>query len=398
MRALVGLVALAACPLIYVWLTQPHYLIVSVVRDEAHAVGRLRASVERALWYTRVAWLVCDTGSADGTLEIVSGWANTRVVKHEWVHFEHNRNACLEEARRMELGPRVYYWLLDADYALERAPPKLELFWGWPAYDANMVSIRAEPLNALPLLLSHRALHACRYRLWTHELLECTDEPKGFVSWGYLEGAHVVDHRDGASRAGKFERDARLLERWLELHISDDDDHLVARALFYLAQSYEGTANGTERALVTYERHLAVERAHNYRYMARFRLALLRENATALLECATREPDGLFRWEPWYYLARQARLAANYGECLMYTSAALGAPPVRMERNPLFLQGAIYEWALREERAYCFHHAGYAREARREYERILGDGLVRSPNAEAQTRALHYVKAQSGTP
>lgn len=388
MRALVGL-ALMACPLIYVWLTQPHYLIVSLVRDEAHAVGRLRASVERALWYTRVAWLVCDTGSADGTLEIVSGWANARVVKHEWVHFEHNRNACLEEARRMELGPRVYYWLLDADHALETS----SLGSLRPAYDANMVSIRAEPLNALPLLLSHRALHACRYRLWTHEVLECENDAHGIILWGYLEGAHVVDHRDGASRAGKFERDARLLERWLERHISDDDDHLVARALFYLAQSYEGTPNGTERALITYERHLTVERAHNYRYMARFRLALLRENATQLLECATQEPEGLYRWEPWYYLARQARLQGRHGECVMYTSAALGAPPVRMERNPLFLQGAIYEWALREERAYCLHHAGYAREARREYERILGDGLARHPNAEAEARVKAYLSS-----
>ena len=65
-------------------------------------------------------YILCDTGSTDGTPEVAESLFNklniTGVVEHhEWKDFSHNRNLCLESGQRL-LGDVCDYWLLlDAD-------------------------------------------------------------------------------------------------------------------------------------------------------------------------------------------------------------------------------------------------------------------------------------------
>lgn len=80
---------------------------VVLTHDEADNIGRV---LERLSWCGEV--LVIDSGSTDGTLEIVRGFANVRVLERAFDSFDRQRNFGLDQAG----GDWVL--VLDADYVL----------------------------------------------------------------------------------------------------------------------------------------------------------------------------------------------------------------------------------------------------------------------------------------
>jgi tetratricopeptide (TPR) repeat protein len=347
-------------------------------------------SIHRTL--PRADVLLCDTGSTDGTwAAALSAAADDAERRHwllplattPWVNFQVSRNACLQKAR--VYGNGIYRWLLlmDADQTLAWTPHREG---DGVSHDVNYLTILPAAMqNTAPLLLSFDvAVPRCAYRLVTHEYLHCDGE----IRRGYYHGFHLVHHADGSNRRTKFERDASLLLDWLiETPASHED---VARAYFYLAQSYEGLGN-VSQARDAYETHLRYETFTNYRYMSRYRIAALsmRLNASAadverLFLESLDEHDGIFRWEPYYYLAFMAEKRGQLHRCVMWTSAALGAPPVDYGRMPLFLEGNVYDSELEEQRAFCLLRLGRRDEARRIYERLLSGDRRLQPDQRAR--------------
>ena len=90
--------------------SRPTIALCMIVRNEAAILPRCLRSVRPLI----DAWVICDTGSSDGTQEVIAReLADVPGELHEttWVDFGHNRSELLELAR----GGADYLLLLDAD-------------------------------------------------------------------------------------------------------------------------------------------------------------------------------------------------------------------------------------------------------------------------------------------
>ena len=114
-----------------------------IVRDEAEVIGRCLDSVDGLI----DAWTICDTGSVDGTPELIeerlSGLPGT-LHRTEWRDFGHNRTELMTLAR----GTADYLLLIDADMTVSWQGPLPEL-------DADAYELRHEsdPAYWIPRLV-----------------------------------------------------------------------------------------------------------------------------------------------------------------------------------------------------------------------------------------------------
>jgi len=88
-----------------------------IAKDEVNKqlVDALKAA---ALHIT--GYMLCDTGSKDGTPNVTQSTFNNlnitgAIEHHEWKDFSHNRNMCLETGQRLLSDVCDYWLLLDAD-------------------------------------------------------------------------------------------------------------------------------------------------------------------------------------------------------------------------------------------------------------------------------------------
>jgi len=351
--------------------------VVSMVRNEAAILPRMIDSVRRTL--PDAMFFFCDTGSTDGTLDIIK---SHQVVNYTWENFEVSRNRCKDLALQLLPAEYEYILFMDADQEVEYATSTAESI----KYDANTIQIRSSDPelthNSLLLLMRRNVTAQCRYRLWTHEFLDCPSH----LSYGYYNGLQLVHHRDGSSYDVKHVRDVTLLTAWIR-EVGTPD--LLPRALFHLAQAYHAQYDA-ENAIATYKRHLEVENYLNYRYQSRLHIAKLllwmnrpyAEVRDAFLESLF-EHDGLWRFESYYHLARLARQVGRVNECLLYSNAALKAPPLDHSRAPLFIEPTVYYWKLEMERAHCLFLYGLKQEAKSIYMELLARPMMK--NEEVRT-------------
>ena len=334
---------------------------VIMVKNEEKALPRLLDSLRGfADWI-----FICDTGSTDGTAQVA---ANRSIFHYigEFHDFETSRNLCMDAAKLRV--PASVQWILlpDADFTLEGVRQFEE-----PQYDINIV--RIEPVNggggvqnALPLLVRKDVFFGqCRYRLWTHEILDCCTAVGAGTTTGYYNAPafHFVDHSDGSNRPGRLQRDIALLEEWMrryeETHSRNDPDwrnDLWARALYYLGRAKEDAGQG-EDALLFYEAHDAVQPWTNYRFYARYRSALIhldhyrKRNQTEgwgrveshfIQAIGAPFGDGTFRREPFYYLTWLHYELGHWVQCRAWAQAALATPAIDYSRMPLFLEPALF--------------------------------------------------------
>ncbi len=349
----------------------PNYVLTMVKNEAAIGLPRLLKSIND------ITVIVCDTGSTDDTI----AWLETmpRVIIFQsqmgWKNFADNRNECLQFLSSLAFDHDDYVLLMDADHEMVVNGKSYPI-----VYDVNTIqiqSIRPErPRNAGSLLIRANVLTRCVYRLPTHEYLDCTGPNTTFGRYDYISLLH---HHDGNTSSIKFERDREILEDWL--HNSSNPHQ--ARALFYLAETYVALGL-VDKAMETYRNHIAIETLTNYVFQSKYSYAKLSLSGDAFLD-AIDAHDGNTRWEPLYYLARLARAAGQFNRCIMYTSAALSAPRIDYARKPLFIEPAIYDWALEEERAFCLYRAGKTSESKELYHELATRPVVKQ-NAEAYKR------------
>jgi glycosyltransferase involved in cell wall biosynthesis len=353
-----------------------HTVSMLMVKNEASIIARsvtsLQAHVGRYVF-------LCDTGSSDATLDNALEASSLDADISIWrlpggfVHFEQARNACREALAQHvpTLATRIDWVALpDADFEARLSNQAGDS--ALPAYDVNAVQIRGAhegmPHNSLHLLV--RAPHYfehCRYRLWTHEYLDCSRDGDS-LTYGYHNYFHFLDHADGSNREGKLKRDIELLRRWLAVV---NETELRPRALYYLARAYDDS-NKDEQALKTYARHDAEQTHTNYLYLSAYRRALIGrkqwkarcdadkmqcENGLLMVSAALLDAfhtyDGYFRREPLYHLASLHRRFGNYPLCLLYAAAALHLPALDYSRIPLEIEVHLHGSTLQAEYDYC---------------------------------------------
>lgn len=280
----------------------------AIVKDEAAVLDRLLGSL--GPWID--AWVVCDTGSTDGTPERIARFFAEAGIPGElhripFGDFGRARNEALDLARASSLA---FDWILlsDADMELvvDDAGFALTL-----AGDAGLVVQTAGPLAYRNVRLLRRDAPA-RYVGATHEFLAV----EGLVA--PFDGIRFVDHADGHSRPEKTERDIALLSAALAGNPGD------TRSLFYLAQSLR-EAGRLDEAIDAYRRRAAAGGFEEEAWYALYALASchgLRGEVdlyrSLLLEAHARRP---FRAEPLLELARHYRERGLHEAAMLFVEA-----------------------------------------------------------------------------
>jgi glycosyltransferase involved in cell wall biosynthesis len=313
-----------------------------IVKNEAAILERCLASIAP---YAD-AWVIGDTGSADGTPELIESFFASRGIPGELHRFPFRdfgqaRNRALDLARA---SPLAFDYLLFADADMEFVVDRSDFR---DRLSADAYSLRQQNEIAYCNTRLVRRDVPSRYVGATHEHLEL---PAPAVP---LDEAWFIDHACGSNRADKFERDIRLLQGSL----AQDPDN--PRGVFYLAQS-ERDAGRLADARATYRRRISMagwpeEVWYSLYQVARLSEALGDDPATvddAYLAAYCHRP---LRAEPLVDLARRNRERREWAMALLYARAAAAT---RRPADQLFLDVATYAWRALDEVAISAWYAG----------------------------------------
>ncbi len=319
-----------------------------IVRDEAHVIERCLRSLEGLI----DSWVICDTGSSDGTPELIGsllGHLPGELHHRGWVDFGHNRSELLELAR----GRADYLLLLDADMTLRRSG---EL----PRLDADAYLLRETGELDFGVVRLVRGDRRWWYEGSTHEHI-ATDGELSRAELGELEIEH---HGDGSSRAQKLLRDAGLLKR----DILREPEN--PRPVFYLAQTYRDL-DRHQLASSYYRRRVNMGGWDEEVFYANLQEGALRVRedlaggVPILLEAWQRRPT---RAEPLFELAQAYRQRGDFALARMFAERGLQIP---YPADVLFVHRWVYDYGLLLERAFAAGGLGEVDQTRADLRTVL---------------------------
>ena len=307
-----------------------------IVKNEAHVIGRALASARPWINY----WVICDTGSTDGTQAVITEALNGipgKLHQCEWINFGHNRT----EVVQLAAGKSDYILVMDADMTLAVHQEFRHRLW------ADYYEIRYSG----PLDYSQAMLFANRFD-WhyigvTHEYLHA----EGAKRWDFLPEVELSHFGDGGNRSDKYERDARLLLEGLKAEPGN------TRYKFYLAQSYKDLGQW-EEALEWYEKRLAatdgwVEETWYAMYQRAEMKRLLQHPWSEVLSAYQMAMDERpQRLEPLYAIVRHYRATGAYQQGYYYSSFAIQGISYPT-KDQLFIEKPVYDYLLLLEHCAC---------------------------------------------
>jgi len=329
---------------------QPTICLNMIVRNEAHVVHEVLDCVAPYI----SSWVIVDTGSEDGTQDIIRDHMARLGIPGElferpWRNFGHNRSEALDLAA----GHADYIWVIDADDLVIGTPDLTsltddcyELRYGHPA---SFTYWRKQIFrDGLPW----------RYVGVVHEFIAC-DVPNH--SQRLLGDYHIESRRLGGRNLDpqKYARDRDLLLAEVD---RDPED---SRSVFYLAQSYFDLGDFAN-ARRWYARRAEMGGWEEEIYYSLYRVG---ESMVRLDEPWPQTQDAYLR----AYESRPTRaealnaVAAHYrkegrfrlGHLFARQAASIPLP----EEDILFVWSAVYAWMASDEQAVCASNLGHHAEA-----------------------------------
>ena len=331
-----------------------------IVKNEAKVIRRCLDSVRPLLDYV----LIEDTGSTDGTQDIIRDWLTQtglsgEVFDEPWQDFAHNRTLAL--ARLQENSAIDYALIMDADDVMEYEPDFDPVrFKDGLSADHYHVAIRlgGTKYARTQICSNHKAYH---YRGVLHEFIEGPEEP---LTSDTAQGLLIVAGVEGArsSDPEKYRRDAAVLDRALQ---TETDAFMRSRYTFYLAQSYRD-AGDTEKAIAHYLLRADLGFWEEEIYFSLYQAARLQSFAKRpteeVLATYRRAIDALpRRAEAIHGASQYCRLNGRNEEGYQIAARGLAlteAPPPA----GLFIESWIYEYGLLDEYAINAYWSGHYRE------------------------------------
>lgn len=209
-----------------------------IVKDEGQVIERCLSSIKSIIDY----WVIVDTGSTDGTQEIISTYLKGvpgELYERPWKNFGHNRSEAFDLAR----NKGDYILFMDADDILAFDDPTI---FDTLIQDAYTMWRGSDQFSYLKVQLAKGNL-PWKWVGVTHEYLHC-DVP---YSTGMLESVRYMTLSDGASSydPAKFHKNIALLEEGLK------EDPTNSRYAFYLAESYRD-AKEKGKAIEWYQKRI----------------------------------------------------------------------------------------------------------------------------------------------
>jgi glycosyltransferase involved in cell wall biosynthesis len=333
------------------------------VRNEARVIERALASVKPFIR----AWVVIDTGSTDGTQELVQralAGVPGELLERRWSSYGEASDELLGAAQG------DYLWILDADEEVTLTDPLLRPFPKDLTKDAYYVRTRFSVIDTdKPRIL--------RLGLPWHHPQRRHASPRlrdGVPQMGRIPGLLVQNHGDGAqgsmpleSVRERYDRDVRHFLGELEL---DPED---TRSWFYLAQSLRDSGD-LEAAITTYRHRVTLGGWDEEAWYSLLQIAVLLERTkareadvvAAYLEAYEARPT---RAEPLCYLARYYRTLKKYALALTFAEAAVKIRRPALDR--LFIDWTVYEWRSLDEVGLAHLGFGHHPEAKAYSRRLL---------------------------
>jgi len=355
-----------------------------IVKNEAHVIERCLQSV---LPYID-AWCIVDTGSIDGTQDIIRFFLKDLPGKlHErpWRNFGANRT----EAIRLAETSADYLLFLDADE--EFLAPAAYVF---PPLTADAYSLTLRLGNT-----SYWRLHMVSTRLrWRyegvlHEYLECDTK----YASDKLHGPTVASYGDGGRSQGvdvaeKYRRDALVLEAALK---TEPDNR---RYVFYLAQSYRDS-NQVEKSLAAYLRRSEMggwdeEVWYSLREAANLSVSLGLPHEVVVERFLRAFQFRPSRAEPLVYLAAYHRGRKEFALAHLFARASTQIP---RPDDLLFIDESCYEWRATDEFAIASYYCGdYAASKQANEDLLASSTLPESERARVEANLQFALTALSG--
>ncbi|MRX74189.1 glycosyltransferase [Bacillus lacus] len=209
-----------------------------IVKNESRIIERCLNAAKKAIDYVSV----CDTGSTDGTPDLIKAWCEENaiegVVHHEpFKNFGHNRTLSVQLAQQ-SFPQADYLLLLDADMILEIHEQFDKSNLDQDQYLVMQFNqfIKYWNTRLLKSSLPWRCV-GVTHEYWDIDADKLKIDGSSFaLQKGNVKELVINDREDGGSKSDKFERDKRLLHEGLEDPATPDG--LRTRYLFYLAQTY----------------------------------------------------------------------------------------------------------------------------------------------------------------
>ena len=322
------------------------------------------------------AYVVCDTGSTDGTQEYTREFFREHgvpgvVVQHEWEGYATNRNLCLREAEQQGSLGCSYSLILDADQVFVSEDSKLTLRDVPLTDDAYWLREISYGFS-----FNNMRLLTTKYKWnYTGRIHEHITYPEEEISLGSLPSSLYTKH--DYNETARLDKDVEIMEEELEKDPKDP------RTLFHLAKAYHSI--NLTRAVTLYHRRIAEGEIEGMEevFYSKYGIAIILEATLAAKEKdeillrklhdlqIIKQPDTItfdemvqayeeaandrpYRYEPWCGLAKAYWYRFRDSEqCYKYAMQGLQAGPITSE-TLLAHNSSIY----------CVHHlscvCGYA--------------------------------------
>jgi tetratricopeptide (TPR) repeat protein len=220
-------------------MNKPEVLLNMIVKNEAHVI---ESTFDNLLEKVNITyWVISDTGSTDGTQEVIKNYFNKKNIKgelfqDEWRDFGYNRTKALEHAYNKSDLLLVF----DADDGLtgEFVIPE-----NYKEFDTFHLKFGGkEELNYWRICMVNNR-RKWRYVGVLHEYIDAVDQnpPTKHL---FLIGDYHVIHRTTGGRSqdvNKYKKDAAILEK--AFNELGETDTLRNRYAFYCANSYKDDRN-----------------------------------------------------------------------------------------------------------------------------------------------------------
>src|ERR1051325_11698415 len=229
--------------------------LVMIVKNEAAVIRRCLEAVKPIISH----WIICDTGSTDGTpaiiREILRGIPGT-LYEDAWRDFGHNRTLAMRRAR----GKADYHLLIDADMVVNVRDGGASRL----TEDAYLIRFEGPVDYSVIRLVSDQ--HEWRYLGLTHEYI-FADSARAPVT---LPTLTVTHHEDGGNRSEKYRRDIALLSEGIVKEPTN------SRYAYYLAQSHRDVGD-FQTALDWYEKRVLMGGWEEETWSALYQMARMQQ-------------------------------------------------------------------------------------------------------------------------
>lgn len=345
-----------------------------IVKNEANVIERMLNTVWPILDY----YCVIDTGSTDGTQEIIRNFFEKKgipgeVIDYEWKNFQDARNKALQSVKgKCDFG----FWI-DADEQLMIDPKfSVETFKRNLAdFDGSNVMIHYGGQNY------HRMQFFKTDTPWywygpVHEVLMC-DTP---TKVGVAQGLGVLVTPDGNSWTSesiqqKYEGHAKILEEYVK-----NDPKKDPRWVFYLAQSYRdaGTEENRRKSLEWYEKRIGMTNGYwEEIYFSALMVANLKsqlgypmhEVIDAFLRCGKYNKYRIEHLIPlilYYQSVKEFDIAYILG---LRAIQCEGKTP--MPHSTLFIDHSVYQWKIFDLHSLSCWYSGRKEEGIQAFKKLL---------------------------